>query len=192
MEIRKVGTSFLLDRRARSSDCSHVTPAAWWRRWNQIGSFLIDWWFLNPLTHSVISFSVSCQAVVVMKMERLVTTQQGIEDLEALQFGPKGRKVPLFHSWSTKEFGENTWVMWAHSPVLSFSGILWFHWIILKLCVSARTLTHLFVFQEKPLRSCWMPSARSSYWSRQSCRKWLTRRPLTSVWSSCPVGSISP
>ncbi|XP_030575011.1 cyclin-dependent kinase 2-interacting protein [Archocentrus centrarchus] len=54
---------------------------------------------------------VDKMAVVVMKMERLMTTQRGIEDLEALQFGPKGRKVPLFHSWSTKEFGEASQVL---------------------------------------------------------------------------------
>ncbi|KAJ4923403.1 hypothetical protein JOQ06_000736 [Pogonophryne albipinna] len=42
--------------------------------------------------------------VVVMKMERLMTSQRGVQDLEKFQFGPEGRKLPLFHSWSSKHF----------------------------------------------------------------------------------------
>ncbi|XP_053700519.1 cyclin-dependent kinase 2-interacting protein [Synchiropus splendidus] len=49
---------------------------------------------------------VNKMASVVAKMQRLVTTLRGIMDLEAFQFGPEGRKVPLFHSWSTQTFEE--------------------------------------------------------------------------------------
>ncbi|KAM7402823.1 hypothetical protein PAMA_003648 [Pampus argenteus] len=42
--------------------------------------------------------------VVVMRMERLMVSQRGVLDLEEFQFGPEGRKVPLFHSWTTKQF----------------------------------------------------------------------------------------
>ncbi|KAM8833523.1 cyclin-dependent kinase 2-interacting protein [Synchiropus picturatus] len=45
---------------------------------------------------------------IVAKMQRLVTTLRGIVDLEAFQFGPDGRKVPLFHSWSTQTFEETS------------------------------------------------------------------------------------
>ncbi|XP_034050830.1 cyclin-dependent kinase 2-interacting protein isoform X1 [Thalassophryne amazonica] len=41
---------------------------------------------------------------VVLKMERLLASQQGILDLEEFQFGAEGRTSPLFHSWSTKQF----------------------------------------------------------------------------------------
>ncbi|KAI9527020.1 hypothetical protein NQZ68_034691 [Dissostichus eleginoides] len=37
-------------------------------------------------------------------MERLMTSQRGVQDLEKFQFGPEGRKLPLFHSWSSKHF----------------------------------------------------------------------------------------
>uniref|UniRef100_A0A3Q3X7A5 Cyclin-dependent kinase 2 interacting protein n=1 Tax=Mola mola TaxID=94237 RepID=A0A3Q3X7A5_MOLML len=43
---------------------------------------------------------------VVTKMERLITSQTGVEDLEEFQYGPDGRKFPLFHSWNTKRFGD--------------------------------------------------------------------------------------
>ncbi|XP_034050831.1 cyclin-dependent kinase 2-interacting protein isoform X2 [Thalassophryne amazonica] len=43
---------------------------------------------------------------VVLKMERLLASQQGILDLEEFQFGAEGRTSPLFHSWSTKQFLE--------------------------------------------------------------------------------------
>lgn len=39
-------------------------------------------------------------------MQRLMTSQRGVEDLEAFQCGAAGRTVPLFHGWSTTEFGE--------------------------------------------------------------------------------------
>ncbi|XP_070835248.1 cyclin-dependent kinase 2-interacting protein [Chaetodon trifascialis] len=45
--------------------------------------------------------------VVVTKMERLMTSQRGVQDLEEFQFGPEGRKFPLFHSWSTKHFEDS-------------------------------------------------------------------------------------
>uniref|UniRef100_A0A3P8W5E6 Cyclin dependent kinase 2 interacting protein n=1 Tax=Cynoglossus semilaevis TaxID=244447 RepID=A0A3P8W5E6_CYNSE len=41
---------------------------------------------------------------IVKKMERLMTSQRGLQDLEDFQFGPEGRKVPLFHTWSTQQF----------------------------------------------------------------------------------------
>uniref|UniRef100_A0AAQ6A8Z7 Cyclin-dependent kinase 2 interacting protein n=1 Tax=Amphiprion ocellaris TaxID=80972 RepID=A0AAQ6A8Z7_AMPOC len=50
---------------------------------------------------------VDKMVAVVMKMERLVTSQQGIQDLEEFQFGPEGRKIPLFHSWSSKQLEES-------------------------------------------------------------------------------------
>lgn len=49
--------------------------------------------------------------VVVTKMERLMTSQRGIQDLEEFQFGPEGRKFPLFHSWNTKHFEESSCVL---------------------------------------------------------------------------------
>ncbi|KAL3049710.1 hypothetical protein OYC64_009044 [Pagothenia borchgrevinki] len=49
---------------------------------------------------------VDKMVVVVMKMERLMTSQRGVQDLEKFQFGPEGRKLPLFHSWSSKHFEE--------------------------------------------------------------------------------------
>uniref|UniRef100_A0A669BMD6 Cyclin dependent kinase 2 interacting protein n=1 Tax=Oreochromis niloticus TaxID=8128 RepID=A0A669BMD6_ORENI len=62
-------------------------------------------------TSCVTSFLVSRQAAVVTKMDRLMTSQRGVEDLEAFQFGAEGRKTPLFHSWSTREFGEISQVL---------------------------------------------------------------------------------
>ncbi|XP_057715751.1 cyclin-dependent kinase 2-interacting protein [Corythoichthys intestinalis] len=47
---------------------------------------------------------VDKMAAIVAKMERLMASQRGLVDLEEFQFGPQGRKVPLFHSWSTKDF----------------------------------------------------------------------------------------
>lgn len=41
-------------------------------------------------------------------MERLMTSQRGVQDLEEFQFGPEGRIYPLFHTWKTKQFGEFT------------------------------------------------------------------------------------
>ncbi|XP_039993247.1 cyclin-dependent kinase 2-interacting protein [Xiphias gladius] len=50
--------------------------------------------------------------IVVMKMEHLMTSQRGIQDLEEFQFGPNGRKFPLFHTWNTKQFESSSGVLW--------------------------------------------------------------------------------
>ncbi|XP_008313307.1 cyclin-dependent kinase 2-interacting protein [Cynoglossus semilaevis] len=47
---------------------------------------------------------VDKMVAIVKKMERLMTSQRGLQDLEDFQFGPEGRKVPLFHTWSTQQF----------------------------------------------------------------------------------------
>ncbi|AWP15946.1 putative cyclin-dependent kinase 2-interacting protein [Scophthalmus maximus] len=47
---------------------------------------------------------VNKMVAVVTKMECLMTSQRGIQDLEEFQFGPEGRKVPQFHTWNTKQF----------------------------------------------------------------------------------------
>lgn len=39
-------------------------------------------------------------------MQRLMTTQRGVEELEEFQYGPEGRALPLFHSWNLKHFGK--------------------------------------------------------------------------------------
>ncbi|XP_070776755.1 cyclin-dependent kinase 2-interacting protein isoform X2 [Enoplosus armatus] len=49
--------------------------------------------------------------VVVTKMERLMTSQRGVQDLEEFQFGREGRKFPLFHGWNTKHFEESSRVL---------------------------------------------------------------------------------
>ncbi|XP_077587416.1 cyclin-dependent kinase 2-interacting protein isoform X2 [Stigmatopora nigra] len=49
---------------------------------------------------------VDKMTAIVAKMERLMASHRGLVDLEEFQFGPQGRKVPLFHSWSTKDFEE--------------------------------------------------------------------------------------
>ncbi|XP_034531115.1 cyclin-dependent kinase 2-interacting protein isoform X2 [Notolabrus celidotus] len=54
---------------------------------------------------------VEKMVTMVTKMERLMTTQQGIQELEAFQFGPDGRTVPLFHTWSTKHFEDSSRVL---------------------------------------------------------------------------------
>ncbi|XP_047467118.1 cyclin-dependent kinase 2-interacting protein [Mugil cephalus] len=51
---------------------------------------------------------VDKMVAVVTKMGRLMTSQRGVQDLEEFQFGPGGRKVPLFHSWSTGQFGDSS------------------------------------------------------------------------------------
>ncbi|XP_041668102.1 cyclin-dependent kinase 2-interacting protein [Cheilinus undulatus] len=47
---------------------------------------------------------VNKMVAVVTKMERLMTSQRGVQELEEFQFGAEGRKIPLFHGWSTKHF----------------------------------------------------------------------------------------
>ncbi|XP_034419016.1 cyclin-dependent kinase 2-interacting protein [Cyclopterus lumpus] len=49
--------------------------------------------------------------VVVKKMERITASQQGLQDLEAFQFGLEGRKCPLFHSWNAKQFKESSCIL---------------------------------------------------------------------------------
>lgn len=44
-----------------------------------------------------------------MKMQHLMASQQGVQDLEEFQFRAGGRRLPLFHSWDTKAFGEFSW-----------------------------------------------------------------------------------
>ncbi|XP_061651424.1 cyclin-dependent kinase 2-interacting protein [Phyllopteryx taeniolatus] len=50
---------------------------------------------------------VDKMAAIVAKMERLMASQRGLVDLEEFQFGPQGRKVPLFHSWNAKDFASS-------------------------------------------------------------------------------------
>ncbi|CAK6982068.1 cyclin-dependent kinase 2-interacting protein [Scomber scombrus] len=58
---------------------------------------------LHDIVHKMVA--------IVMKMERLMASQRGILDLEEFQFGPEGRKVPLFHSWTTKQFEDSSRVL---------------------------------------------------------------------------------
>ncbi|KAM6968700.1 cyclin-dependent kinase 2-interacting protein isoform 1-T2 [Tautogolabrus adspersus] len=54
---------------------------------------------------------VDKMVAVVTKMERLMTSQRGIQELEEFQFGPEGRKFPLFHTWNTKQFDDSCRVL---------------------------------------------------------------------------------
>lgn len=54
---------------------------------------------------------VDKMVVVVTKMERLMTSQRGVQDLEEFQFGPEGRNFPLFHTWNTRNFKETSRVL---------------------------------------------------------------------------------
>ncbi|XP_051250499.1 cyclin-dependent kinase 2-interacting protein [Dicentrarchus labrax] len=54
---------------------------------------------------------INKMVAVVTKMERLMTSQRGIRDLEEFQFGPEGRKFPLFLTWNTKHFEEASRVL---------------------------------------------------------------------------------
>ncbi|XP_076013142.1 cyclin-dependent kinase 2-interacting protein [Genypterus blacodes] len=45
---------------------------------------------------------------VVRKMERLMTSQRGVHELEEFQFHTERRKFPLFHSWTTRQFEETS------------------------------------------------------------------------------------
>jgi len=38
-------------------------------------------------------------------MEKMVSDERGICELEAFQYGEKGRAEPLFHTWPTHQFG---------------------------------------------------------------------------------------
>ncbi|XP_061750941.1 cyclin-dependent kinase 2-interacting protein [Nerophis ophidion] len=54
---------------------------------------------------------VDKMAAILSKMQRLMASQRGLVELEDFQFGPEGRKVPLFHSWSTKHFEQQSGVL---------------------------------------------------------------------------------
>ncbi|XP_008294905.1 cyclin-dependent kinase 2-interacting protein [Stegastes partitus] len=56
---------------------------------------------------------VDKMVAVVTKMGRLMTSQRGIRDLEEFQFGPEGRKVPLFHSWTSKQLEDSCHFLFA-------------------------------------------------------------------------------
>ncbi|XP_054653702.1 cyclin-dependent kinase 2-interacting protein isoform X2 [Dunckerocampus dactyliophorus] len=66
----------------------------------------------SSLQHSTAQLHQECcklqdiihKMAIVAKMQRLMASQQGLMNLEEFQFGPEGRKVPLFHTWSTKQF----------------------------------------------------------------------------------------
>lgn len=51
---------------------------------------------------------VSPKANILLKMEKMVRAERGICELEVFQYGEKGRAAPLFHTWSTQQFGEST------------------------------------------------------------------------------------
>ncbi|XP_067471404.1 cyclin-dependent kinase 2-interacting protein isoform X2 [Thunnus thynnus] len=80
-----------------------------WRlfRWSGSGSHFIGQRSWGVEERAGLLFEV----IVVMKMERLMASQRGVLDLEEFQFGPEGRKVPLFHSWTTKQFEDSSRVL---------------------------------------------------------------------------------
>ncbi|XP_043118741.1 cyclin-dependent kinase 2-interacting protein isoform X2 [Puntigrus tetrazona] len=49
---------------------------------------------------------VKLREVVDKMMEKMVHAESGICELEAFQYGEKGRAAPLFHTWSTQQFVE--------------------------------------------------------------------------------------
>ncbi|CAF89618.1 unnamed protein product, partial [Tetraodon nigroviridis] len=71
----------------------------------------------SPQTGGAIELNDECcklkdvidkMAMIVMKMQHLMASQQGVQDLEEFQFGSGGRRFPLFHSWETKAFGDSS------------------------------------------------------------------------------------
>ncbi|CAN9501905.1 unnamed protein product [Ophioblennius macclurei] len=48
---------------------------------------------------------------IVTKMERLMASQRGLRDLEEFQSATEGRKSPLFHSWTARQFEEASEVL---------------------------------------------------------------------------------
>ncbi|XP_061698965.1 cyclin-dependent kinase 2-interacting protein isoform X2 [Syngnathoides biaculeatus] len=54
---------------------------------------------------------VDKMAAIVAKMERLMASQRGLVDLEEFRFGPRGRSVPLFHSWNAQDFASSCAVL---------------------------------------------------------------------------------
>lgn len=68
---------------------------------------------------------------MLTKMKRLVTSQRGVQELEEFQFGGEGRKVPLFHGWTTKQFGERCpstpllrSALGSNAPLMCFRGLI--------------------------------------------------------------------
>ncbi|XP_063039789.1 cyclin-dependent kinase 2-interacting protein-like [Engraulis encrasicolus] len=49
---------------------------------------------------------VEKMAHMVSKMEKMASSENGICELEAFQFGDKGRDAPLFLTWPTSQFAE--------------------------------------------------------------------------------------
>lgn len=49
---------------------------------------------------------VDKMANILLKMEKMVHAERGICELEAFQYGEKGRPAPLFLTWSTQQFAE--------------------------------------------------------------------------------------
>ncbi|CAM4645031.1 unnamed protein product [Leuciscus chuanchicus] len=49
---------------------------------------------------------VEKMANILSKMEKMVSDERGICELEAFQYGEKGRPEPLFHTWPTHQFAE--------------------------------------------------------------------------------------
>ncbi|KAL6477995.1 hypothetical protein MHYP_G00138300 [Metynnis hypsauchen] len=43
---------------------------------------------------------------ILSKMEKMVSADKGICELEMFQYGAKGRPAPLFQTWSTQQFAE--------------------------------------------------------------------------------------
>ncbi|XP_061599749.1 cyclin-dependent kinase 2-interacting protein [Cololabis saira] len=49
---------------------------------------------------------INKMAAMVMKMDRLMTSQRAVQELDEFHFGPEGRTFPLCHSWTTRQFEE--------------------------------------------------------------------------------------
>ncbi|XP_026790081.3 cyclin-dependent kinase 2-interacting protein isoform X2 [Pangasianodon hypophthalmus] len=49
---------------------------------------------------------VDKMAHILSKMEKMVSAEKGICELETFQYGEKGRPAPLFQTWSTQQFAE--------------------------------------------------------------------------------------
>ncbi|KAM4542090.1 cyclin-dependent kinase 2-interacting protein [Odontesthes bonariensis] len=90
--------------------------------------------------------SITKMVAVVSKMERLMVSQQGIQQLEEFQFGLDGRKFPLCHSWTTKEFEESTRALLA-----AFSQELQLKQIIVQEIAHSTTSELCVVYL-----SCWL------------------------------------
>ncbi|XP_036448703.1 cyclin-dependent kinase 2-interacting protein [Colossoma macropomum] len=49
---------------------------------------------------------VDKMAHILSKMEKMVSAEKGICELEMFQYGAKGRPAPLFQTWTTQQFAE--------------------------------------------------------------------------------------